>query len=358
MERLIPRIREIADNIFKTETKRKRLASFLKEVGQETEILQRLEPSELEDVRVAGVDGGLAKKSLHGFDCILVRAAATCFHYKNGKRVEVKYFPSRVPAPKADLLEALSDLDWAHFASIMRQGVEVRTALKALDSLNPNILLMDGSIVPHYSDRPARTSDVYSSYRSMLDDFMNLYRTCLDRGITLAGVIEDSRGTSYCSLINQEILSRVNHGRREEMVQLLEKTRDTNLLYWMLDKGERSRVFQYSNKPDEHPVLRDFGNLAERINSFYLKTAQYDRPVRVDMLARGSDVIGEADRLGSVLLAISGHHSGYGLPVPLIEADNVAKLSENEIENFYSHILSFAGNIPSVMRLRREQRPF
>ncbi len=358
MERLIPRIREIAENICQAESKRKRLADFLRGVGEETEILSRLEPSPLEKIRVAGVDGGLAKKSLHGFDCILVRAAAACFHYQAGRRSKVEYFPSRIPSPEAEVLEALSDLDWAHFTSIMRQGVEVRTALESLDRLRPDILLMDGSIVPYYADRPARTSRVYRHYSSMIEDFMKLYRICLERGVVLAGVIEDSRGTSYCSMINRELLSKVSHPLTGKMGELLERTRDTNLLYWVLEKGERSRVFPYSERPGEHPVLRDFGSLAERVNSFYLKTAKHDRPIRVDMLARGDDVIGEADELGSVLLAISGQHSGYGLPVPLIEADNVAKLSDNEVENFYSHILSFAGNIPSVMRLRREQRPF
>ena len=78
----------------------------------------------------------------------------------------------------------------------------------------------------------------------------------------------------------------------------------------------------------------------------------------VDFLCNNEDPIGVADRLSSVLLSVSGHHSGYGLPAPLIEADNVAKLSDQEVENFYSHILSFAGNIPSVMKLRRDQRPF
>jgi hypothetical protein len=358
MERLIPRIREIAESIQRAEGSRKRLAGFLREVGEETDILAGLEPSPLGNVSVAGVDGGVAKKSLHGLDCILVRAAAACFRYRSGRRQGVEYFPSRMPAPEAEVLEALSDLDWAHFTSIMRQGVEARTALKSLDRLKPDILLMDGSIVPYYSDRPARTSPVYSSYSSMIDDFISLYRGCLKRGAVLAGVIEDSRGTSYCSMINREVLSRIDHPLREEMGGLLERTRDTNLLYWVLERGQRSRVFPYSESPAEHPVLRDFGPLAGRVNSFYLKTAEHDRPVRVDMLTRGDDVIGEADALGSALLAISGHHSGYGLPVPLIEADNVARLSENELDNFYSHMLSFAGNIPSVMRLRREQRPF
>jgi len=355
MERLIPRIREIAKNLHKAESKRKLLAEFLREVGEETEILKRLEPSKLEDVKVAGVDGGLSVKSLHGFDCILVRAAAA---YKSGKRVKVEYFPSRMPAPEADVLEALSDLEWAHFSSIMRQRVEVNTAMKSLEKLEPDIILMDGSIVPYYSDRPARTSHVYRQYISMIGEFISLYSNCIEKGVALAGVIEDSRGASFCKIINRDVISRVNHPLAMDMSQLLERTRDTNLLYWMLDRRQRSRIFPYSEKPEEHPVLREFGELAGRVNSFYLKTAEYDRPFRVDMLTGGSDIIGEADNLASVLLSISGHHSGYGLPAPLIEADNVAKLSDSEVENFYSHILSFAGNIPSVMRLRRDQRPF
>lgn len=358
MERLIPRIREIAKNIHNTESKRKTLAGFLRDVGKETDILSRVEPSTLEDVRIAGVDGGLSQKSLHGFDCILVRAAAACFHYRAGKKVGVEYFPSRMPAPEADVLEALSDMEWAHFSSIMRQGVEVRTAIQALEKLRPDILLMDGSIVPYYSDRPTRTSTVYRQYASMLQDYMRLYTLCLEKGVALAGVIEDSRGTSYCSMINRDVISRVEHPLAGEMSQLLERTRDTNLLYWVLEKGQRSRVFPYSEKPEEHPVLRDFGELAKKVTSFYLKTAEHDRPVRVDMLSRSDDVIGEADYIASSLIPISGHHSGYGLPAPLIEADQVAKLSDSEVENFYSHILSFAGNIPSVMRLRRDQRPF
>ncbi len=358
MERLIPRIREIASNIQKAEGKRKQLAGFLREVSRETEILRTLEPDPLEDIKVAGVDGGLSRKSLHGFDCILVRAAAVCFHYRKGKREKACYYPSRIPAPEADVLEALSDMEWSYFSSIMRQRTEVRTALRALDELGPDVLLMDGSIVPHYSDRPAKGSEAYKEYSSMVRDFLELHGRCREQGIVLAGVIEDSRGTSYCSRIDREIISRVDHPRAGEMGQLLAKTRDTNLLYWVLGKGQRSSLFPYAEKPDDHPVLRDFGESARAIRSFYLKTATHDRPVRVDLLSRTEDPDREADSLGSVLSAISGHHPGYGLPAPLIEADNVAKLSDGEVENFYAHILSFAGNIPSVMRLRRDQRPF
>jgi hypothetical protein len=353
MERLMPKIREIAQRISSTEEKRKKLADFLKNMGPGFELIRKLEPDPLEDLKVVGVDGGIAKKSLHGFDCMLVRAAGACFHYKQGKIEKVDYLPSKLPLPQPEIIEALSDLDWAYFTSISRQRLEVRTALDCIGKFHPDFLLMDGSIVPHYSDKPSRSSAVYDNYRELVSDFKTLYTKAKDSDVCLLGVIEDSRGNSFCRMIREDILAKVKHNLVPELGGILEKTRDTNLLFWVLEKGEKSKTFPYSKKPEEHPILRDFGDLGKDVFSFYLKTAKFDRPIKVDFL-RGED----ENRIASVLLAISGHHSGYGLPAPLIEADNVAKLSENEINNFYSHILSFAGNAPSLMRLRREQRPF
>ena len=68
--------------------------------------------------------------------------------------------------------------------------------------------------------------------------------------------------------------------------------------------------------------------------------------------------LAEADRIGASLLAVSGRHAGYGIPEPIIEADSIAKIPEPEMEAFYAQILSITGNLPSVMRLRREERPF
>ncbi|MCK4496872.1 MAG: DNA double-strand break repair nuclease NurA, partial [Candidatus Aenigmarchaeota archaeon] len=170
MERLIPKIKEIAQKINSTEEKRKRLAGFLKNMGPDFGLIHGLEPDPLKDLKVVGVDGGIAKKSLHGFDCMLVRAAGACFHYKQGKIEKVDYLPSRIPLPKPEIIEALSDMDWAYFTSISRQRLEVKTALDCIDKFKPDFLLMDGSIVPHYSDKPSRSSAVYENYKELISD--------------------------------------------------------------------------------------------------------------------------------------------------------------------------------------------
>jgi hypothetical protein len=358
MERLIPKIRDIAERIKYTEGQRKKLADFLKGIGESRRIVFPSGSMGIDGLKVVGIDGGIAKRSLHGFDCVLVRSVATCFSYRDGRVEKVEYIPSRMPVPEADIIEALSDLDWSYFTSTMRQSSEVRTALEALERFRPDILLMDGSVVSHYSDRPSRTSPIYPYYRKLLDLYGRLYAKALEGGTIVAGVIEDSRGISFCSMIDREIMPGIEHPILPEVRGILQKTRDTNLLYWVLDKGERTAIFPYSEKPEEHPVLKEFGDLGKKISSFYIKTAAYDRPIRVDFIAEFGQEGEMVEKLSSILMAISGHHSGYGLPAPLIEADNVAKMSDNEIDNFYTHILSFAGNIPSIMRLRREQRPF
>ncbi|MFQ5647781.1 MAG: DNA double-strand break repair nuclease NurA [Candidatus Aenigmatarchaeota archaeon] len=353
MEKLIPTIKKIAARISRTEDQRKRLAAFLKEIAPQANLIKKPGPAELGSLRITAVDGGLVKRSLHGFDCAIVRAAAVCFHYQGSKVKRVEYWPSKSPVPVPEVLETLSDLDWAYAASMMRLREEVQTAIRCIDALKPDLLLLDGSIVPHYADKPSKNSPSYPAYQQLIASYQKLYQKAAERGITLAGVIEDSRSTVFCNLVKSDILTKVQHNLVPELVDLLLRTRDTNLLYLVLGRGERTSEFKYSSTPQEHPVLKDLGSHSDKMSSFYLKTAEFDRPVKVDYLEPA-----DPDRLAGLLLSISGQHPGYGIPAPLIEADNVAKLSDTEMENFYSQILHLTGNAPSIMRLRREQRPF
>ena len=357
MERLAARIREIADKISTMEGQRKRLAEFLTEVGPVLEFVRRPEPDKLADMKIAGIDGGLARRSFHGFDCVLTRAVAACFSYRNGRVAKVEYIPSKLPGIQPDVVEALTDIDWAYHSSIFRMKAEISRAIECAEGFRPDLLLMDGSIVPHHADKPSRSSRTYTGFVEMLKLYERLYAECTKKNILLAGVIEDSRGTRFCDMVAAKILSSLKHPAAREMQSLLSVTRDTNLLYYVLSKGDMSHVFPYSERPSEHPVLREFGSsYGDRLHSFYLKTAQRDRPVRVDFLSDNPEKTG--DSIASILLPISGHHSGYGLPAPLIEADNVAKMPETEMENFYMSVLGLTGNLPGMMRLRRDQRPF
>ncbi|MBL7160726.1 MAG: DNA double-strand break repair nuclease NurA [Candidatus Aenigmarchaeota archaeon] len=340
-------VKKIAGRIQETETKRLKLAEFVKQISPETNLKVAVTPDQLKNLKVAAVDGGILKKSLHGMDCMLVRAAGACFHYSDGKVVAVNYHPSQNPTPRPEVYESLSELDWLHFSSLARLKEEITTAIQCIETLQPNVLLLDGLILPHCLDRPPKTSPLYPTYKELLNSYTTLFKNSIEQNVALAGVVEDSRSCTFCNFLMESVLSRLKHEMVPELKSLLKKSRDSNLLYLILEKGERTCLF-----PIAPPLTMDAD--IPLMKTFYLKTAKYDRPLKVDFLPQTI----QADALASILLSISGHHSGYGLPTPLIEADNVASLPEDEMENFYSRVLALTGRLSSTMNLRREQRPF
>ena len=46
------------------------------------------------------------------------------------------------------------------------------------------------------------------------------------------------------------------------------------------------------------------------------------------------------------------------MPAVLIEADQRAKLTENDLEMFYFDLMNRIGNVSTLFKMRREMRPF
>lgn len=131
-------------------------------------------------------------------------------------------------------------------------------------------------------------------------------------------------------------------------------TSDTNFLHFMLEAGERTCVFPYASAPAKHQVLKDLGSWAEKILSFYLKPVKDDRPLRVEFLS-GQKTFSEVASLAHSLSCV---HKAYAYPAVLIEADLRAALDGDEFERAYAELFSKLGRSSSLMRLRRNSRPF
>jgi len=353
MDNFVKQIREM-------ENQRMKIAEILKKLekvdfGQgEKKIISKVEKDELKEIRIAGVDGGLAKESFHGIDLILLKAVAVIFQFKEGKLREVSYYPEPFPSPTPNIVfDPFSELEFELNSNMQRQMIEVETATETIKKFKPDLLLLDGSIVPHYVQRPESSSLLFQIYQQMIEAYKKLFSIAEENKTILAGIIEDSRGTRFCEILNQSLvfLPEVREAR-----VLLEKTKDTNLLTYVLNYGERTFVFPYSPEPEKHPVLKEFGGTGKKIYSFYLKAAEFDRPMRVDLLAN-SNVEEIASKISSILLAIC-NSSTYAFPSVLIEADLRARLSEKEIEEFGLDLKSRLGNIASMLELRRKGRPF
>jgi len=294
---------------------------------------------------VVGVDGGMVKKSFHGIDLILLRAVAAAFYYKDSKLSYVDYYPDSIPVPELKVVvDPFSDLEFEVNSNIERQIKEVDTAREALEKFEPDILFLHGSIIPHYTFVPDKSTLLYVNYKRMVEAYKKLFESVKKKNTILAGVIEDSRGARFCELVSQIL---------PEHKLVLSRSKDSNILFYSLKAGERTISFPYSSDVKTHPILREFEDAA-KVQTFYIRLGEFDQPVRVDFLADKED----ADKkISSVLLACASNAS-YSVPPVLLEADQRAKLSESDLEIFYYDILAKTGSLSSTLELRRERRPF
>ncbi|MEM3453150.1 MAG: hypothetical protein QW835_05950, partial [Candidatus Hadarchaeum sp.] len=72
---------------------------------------------------------------------------------------------------------------------------------------------------------------------------------------------------------------------------------------------------------------------------------------------KGADAAETADRVASLVYALSSHHEEFGLPSVIIEADASARLAEEEL-SWVRDIISARLDPAFAPDLRRERKPF
>ncbi|MFP4045535.1 MAG: DNA double-strand break repair nuclease NurA [Candidatus Aenigmatarchaeota archaeon] len=359
MEKILSELEEIADKIESLEDKREKLGRFLNDI-KATDLKERnipenhlslpVKPSDLKNRKIGAVDGGLVKKEYHAVDLVLTKAAAAIFEY-HGELENVYYLPDPIPTPKLSVFtRPYSQRDFSLAANLERMDIEAELMLKTRRQ-DLDLLMLDGSIVPHPSSRPDKDSLAHEKYKEVVRKYEKLLTSSAAH---VVGVSEDSRSTRLSEILSDKILSKVSSPRSDELEKILETTRDTNLLFHVLKQGERSFCFPYNKDSKKSNVKKE---LIENVYSFYLKTTEYDRPIRVDFYAEEKP-IKKADEIASLLLPVSSQNEEYGIPVMLIEADSRAKLREEELGFIYSTLQDKVGSVPSLYKLRRNKRPF
>jgi len=303
--------------------------------------------------RVAAVDGGVLSRELHGLDIVLARAVGAAFDYDAGKRVRTLYYPRARPSYKLKWRSALDAHDALWLKSLARLEEELSCAQQTLETLAPDVLLLDGSIVPQPGDKPGKESLLANSYEGVLARYRALYKACEARGTMLLGVVKDSRGTRFTDLL----LRNVDMGGLRES---LSGAHDSLFLSHLLQEGERTCFFRYASAWAEPLVLRDLQEWSTRIASTYLRPCKWDRPLRVDVLlpAKDSEFDSFFSRASSLLQGLAGINTRYAAPAVLIEADLRARGEERDLDAACATLDAKLGVRPSLYPLRRECRPF
>jgi len=327
----------------------------------EPKLAVKVEPADLGGLRVCGVDGGLLKKSLRGLELVITRAVAAIFEYSPSGRVSAKYFPRRGAPPliKADL----RPLSWREAdisASLERLEAELQLAIRVQDHHPVDLLLLDGSLLPQLGDRPPSLSLLRSKYQEVRSLYAELYRKADETGTLLAGIVKDSRSSRFVNLLGMLLPHLIRrHPQLSPLLEIdyrsiLRMSRDTDLFYRILEVGERSCLFHCSESSSNNEERNTSGNVV----CFYLRTAKYDYPLRVEVYTGEHEPQTIVKKVSAILLPLSSSNDEFALPSVLIDADSQARMIERDLEFLYSQIIRRIGLPGSLMRLRRDRMPF
>ncbi len=346
---MLDELKRIAETIELGEAKRRELALSLRARLGERELAGMHEKALILPVssapvsgKICAVDGGLAGTEMHGIDLLAGRAVGVMFEYNASKLVSHAHFPLRFPKPVFDFCSGLEAHEITWHKSLFRLSLELKCALGCLEKFSPDYLLLDGSIAPAMSDKPSDDSVLRERYSEVAALYSALYSQCEARKCSLVGVIKDSRGKRLMEIL------------KDMLAAGSEATNDTGFLHFLLRQGERTSSFSYSSAPMKHQVLRDMGKFADRISAFYLRAAEEERPMRVEMLSNGRS----AGEVASAVLSLSGGSKRYAYPPILIEADMCAAMDRTELERACADLCLKLGPKTSFMKLRRDSRPF
>lgn len=354
----MPGVDSLIKKIKQREQQRQTVAETLRTIGTdepildttdtyEKTLLHTVEPATLDMTTITGVDGGLFQKAYHGVDIIATRAIAAMFTVTAGEVESVTYHPEKRPALSyADLGAPLDTQAFKRKGTLMRLQHEIQRCNETIEQ--SDLLLLDGSIVPQYMDKPSRESPAYDQYTDLLDQYRKLLTTT-DTDHQLAGVVEDSRSTNMTERLAEQ--PRFD----SDAATLLRQSPDTTILAYAMEQGERTAVIPYANQTNDHPILGDL-TIRDDLYSFYLKTVENDRPVRIDFIA--DNPIEQADNIAAQILPLCSYSSTYGIPSVVVEADQRAKIDDHDIQDFESRFNAELGPLSGVQDLRRNNRPF
>ncbi len=330
-------------------------------VTSDKQFTKKIQNADVDGLKIAGVDGGVIHKSLNFFDIALIRAVGVLFFHQKDNKPVVRYFPEEQPFPDiVTSIEPLSINDIDTLISIWRMQKEIRCGISLIEEDQPDLIILDGSVLPVVEYRYVFQSEFLSNqYKNLKALYRRLYTLCQKNRTSLCGIVKDSRS----AILTNKLSALLPHlSKMPEFEKLLEidyrtivkQLRDTDLLYQVLDSGERTFEFLLTAFNDESDKnLPDFN-----IHCFYLKTVEYDTPLRVEFPLLFSDLQSQTEKISSLVNSVSRYNPEYGIPSVIIEADARARLQETDADIIIDEIASKIGYSSYSLQKRRSRNPF
>ncbi|MGQ4873232.1 MAG: DNA double-strand break repair nuclease NurA [Promethearchaeia archaeon] len=337
-------------------------------------------PANLKGLNVICVDGSSVVKKFMDVDFSFLKAIAVKYYFRKRHDATIRFFP--------DLGGYNNYSIKGNYKNKEEQAVEVSTSIDMtymeINLLNKIIeeqsdidfIIIDGSIMnsplnSYFFQDP----DLISKYNHLVKEYKKLYEKCKEKNVLLIGSIKDTRNSTLTNLLRDSIMFlKPNYSYLNEFLDInyrhiMEYFSDLDLFNRILNKSERSCVFkcerQYCNNSERNKFYKNdsLNELNLSFYAFYLKTAKYDTPCRIEFFidkeSKNKEISEKADLISALLLPISSLNEYYGLPIPQIEAHKRAVLNQEELSLLFNNLTRILMKNGIVLTLkRRNRRPF
>ncbi|MHA1931645.1 MAG: DNA double-strand break repair nuclease NurA [Promethearchaeota archaeon] len=334
--------------------------------------------SNIRGLNVVSVDGSSVTKKFMNVDFSFLKAIAVKYYFHQNHVATIKHFP--------DLTGFNNYIVEGNFFNQDETAVDVKTSIdmKCMEinllndliesSTEIDLIIIDGSIViTPINLLFSKDAEISKKYDLLLREYHKLYLNCKEKDIVLIGSIKDTRTSALSNLLIDAVqLLMPSYSNLSDFIKInyrevFKYFSDIDLFNRLLKKTERSCIFYCKREIDK---IRDTGIKKEipyyfplAFYAFYLKTAEFDTPCRIEFFMDETHSIEnaskKADLISSILLPISSLNEHYGLPIPQIEAHKRAVFKPNEIDlllNNLTRTLRLYG--VSLLEKRRDRRPF
>ena len=345
---------------------------------KERSLIKKVSSANIRGLNVVSVDGSSVTKKFMNVDFSFLKAIAVKYYFQKNHAAKIEHYP--------DLSGFNNYFVQANFINRDEIAVETKNSIDMnfmeINLLNNlirkssdiDMIIIDGSIVIMpinllFSKDP----EISKKYDNLLKEYHKLYSNCKENGILLIGSIKDTRTSALSHLLRNSIqLLKPSHSKLSDFIKIdyrkvIEFFSDIDLFNRVLKNSERTCIFNCKREIDK---IRDTGIKKEipyyfplSFYAFYLKTARYDTPCRIEFFMDEKhafkNATDRADLISSILLPISSLNERYGLPIPQIEAHRRAVFKSKEVDLLLNNLTrTLNSHGISLLEKRRDRRPF
>jgi hypothetical protein len=337
-----------------------------------------IKPANISGLNVVSVDGSSVVKKFMNVDFSFLKAICVRYYFYENHSSKIEYYPDlsgfnnyRVQGNYLNRDESTVDA----YTSIDMKFMEIRLLNELIEKAdNVDLIIIDGSIVLMPINLIfGKDLEISQKYDTLLREYRKLYSNCHEKGVILIGSIKDTRTSALIHSLRSGIqLLKPNMQHLTDFIkvnyrQVIDYFSDMDFYNRFLHKSERSCIFNCKNdieKIRETSIKREIPYyFPYDFYAFYLKTAKYDTPCRIEYLMEEDDNLDEAskkaDLISSIILPISSCNNHYGLPIPQIEAHKRAVFKPPELNILFNSLQrSLNKNGIKLIEKRRTRRPF